>query len=247
MNRVPVNRPADRPRRAQVVRQRNRLGAQGRIEEVEEEQVDGNDEQSQLGDGEKIGAKKRAKLEAKAERKKEREMEEKLREEKKKREEQVESERKVAAEQAEKEEKRLEEERKRQQEEKERREHEEYLKMKEAFSVEEEGYEHGEEEDENSFQKFVNYIKDNKVIIIEDLAAMFKLKTQAVIQRIEDLQSDNILTGVMDDRGKYIYVSQEEMVSFASFIKQRGRVSISELVDGSNRLINLQPKQVVAS
>lgn len=217
----------------------------GRPEEPEEQEA--NEDQIQIGDGEKMGAKKRAKLEAKAERKTQRELEEKIRAEKHKRDEAEAVERKKQEEQAEKEEKRLEEERKRLQEEKERREYEEYLKMKEAFSIEEEGYEQGEEEDENSLQKFVNHIKDAKVVIIEDLAARFKLKTQAVIDRIQDLQKDDILTGVMDDRGKYIYVSQDEMEAFAKFIKQRGRVSLSELVDGSNKLINLQPKQVLAA
>ena len=46
-------------------------------------------------------------------------------------------------------------------EEKERQEHEEYMKMKEAFSVEEEGFdEEGGEGDEKSLlQEFINYIK----------------------------------------------------------------------------------------
>lgn len=46
-------------------------------------------------------------------------------------------------------------------EEKERQEHEEYLKMKAAFSVEEEGFDEGENESENEnlLQEFVNYVK----------------------------------------------------------------------------------------
>jgi len=44
--------------------------------------------------------------------------------------------------------------------EKERQEHEEYLKLKAAFSVEEEGYEGGGDEEQNSLlQEFINYIK----------------------------------------------------------------------------------------
>lgn len=45
----------------------------------------------------------------------------------------------------------------------------------------------------------------------------------------------------MDDRGKFIYISQEELDKFAKFIKQRGRVAISELVENSASLINLTP------
>lgn len=114
--------------------------------------------------------------------------------------------------------------------------------MKEAFAVEEEGFEEGGDENEtNLLQEFISYIKNNKVVVIEDLAAHFKLKTQAAIDRIKDLQNDDILTGVIDDRGKFIYVSREEMEAVAKFIRQRGRVSISELAENSNNLINLTP------
>lgn len=195
----------------------------------------------------KLGAKKRAKLEAKAEKKAAREAEEQVRQEKRKRDQLAEEERKKREEKERAEEKRKEEEEKREREEKERREHEAYLKMKEAFSVEEEGFEEGEAADEqNLLQEFVGYIKTQKVVVIEDLAARFKLKTQAAIDRIKDLQNDDILTGVIDDRGKFIYVSQQEMDAVAKFIRQRGRVSIAELAENSNQLINLTPTTTVA-
>lgn len=50
------------------------------------------------------------------------------------------------------------------------------------------------------------------------------------------------LSGVMDDRGKFIHVTREEYESVAKFIKQRGRVSIGELVESSNKLIRLVPE-----
>lgn len=43
----------------------------------------------------------------------------------------------------------------------------------------------------------------------------------------------------MDDRGKFIYISEDELSKFAKFIKQRGRVSIVELVENSNQVINI--------
>lgn len=190
----------------------------------------------------KVGAKKRAKMEAKAEKKAQREAEEHARQDRKKREQQAEEERKKIEELERAEEKRKDDEEKRAREEKEQREYEEYLKMKEAFSVEEEGYEEGDGGDEqNLLQEFVGYVKNQKVVLIEDLAARFKLKTQAAIDRIKDLQNDNILSGVIDDRGKFIYVSPEEIEAVAKFIKQRGRVSIQELAENSNQLINLTP------
>jgi len=45
--------------------------------------------------------------------------------------------------------------------------------------------------------------------------------------------------GVIDDRGKFIYISQSELNAVASFIKKRGRVSLTELAEHSNNLIVL--------
>ncbi len=48
--------------------------------------------------------------------------------------------------------------------------------------------------------------------------------------------------GVMDDRGKYIYVSRSEMEAVARFICQKGRIRIAELAERSSELIDLEPK-----
>ena len=68
---------------------------------------------------------------------------------------------------------------------------------------------------------------------------LFGLKD--AVDRIKDLQTEGHLTGVMDDRGKFIYITVEELESVAKFMKQHGRVSISDLAESSNRLINLNP------
>ena len=44
----------------------------------------------------------------------------------------------------------------------------------------------------------------------------------------------------MDDRGKFIYISQEELEDVARYVKQRGRVAISDLAAASSSLISLQ-------
>lgn len=46
----------------------------------------------------------------------------------------------------------------------------------------------------------------------------------------------------MDDRGKYIYISKDEMQAVADYIKRQGRVSISHLASKSNQFIDLEPK-----
>merc|ERR1719483_594926 len=137
-------------------------------------------------------------------------------------------------------EKMIEDEERKIREQKEKREQEEYEQLKAAFSVEDEGCDAGEEGDEeNKLLKFINYIKDTKVVLLEDLAAQFHLKTQEAIDRVTQLQTDGLLTGVIDDRGKFIYISQEELEAVAKFIRQQGRVSITDLAMSSNKLITL--------
>ncbi|CAB4070354.1 DDRGK1 [Lepeophtheirus salmonis] len=93
------------------------------------------------------------------------------------------------------------------------KEHEEYLKLKEAFVVDQE----------------------------EDLASHFKMKAHDTIDRVQKLQEDGTLTGVIDDRGKFIYVSPDELEGIAKFIRQRGRVSITDIAENSHKLIKMNP------
>ena len=189
----------------------------------------------------KMGKKKMEKMQAKADRKIQLEAEMREREERKKRLEQEEEERMKEKEQEEELERQREAEEQRLREEKEKREYEEYLKLKEAFSVEEEGFDENPEDDkENKLEVFIQYIKDTKVVVLEDLAAHFKMKTQDTIDRVTTLVEEGKLTGVIDDRGKFIFISQEELEAVSKFITQRGRVSIAELAENSNRLITLQ-------
>ena len=205
---------------------------QEELEELEEAGI-------KVPDG-KIGKKKLEKLQAKADKKLQREAEQREREENRKRREKIEEEEKKKREQEKEEEMAQEEEEKRLREEKERKEQEEYEKLKAAFSVEGEGCDAEDDGDEeNKLLRFVNYIKESKVVMLEDLAAQFHLKTQEAIDRVTQLQEDGILTGVIDDRGKFIYISQEELEAVAKFIRQQGRVSIADLALNSNQLISL--------
>lgn len=115
--------------------------------------------------------------------------------------------------------------------------------MKSLFSVEEEGLDESEinQESDNLLQEFIDFIKSQKVVVLEDLASRFQLKTQDAINRLETLQKEGQLTGVIDDRGKFIYISMEELENVARFMKQRGRVSISQLAQQGASLIDLRP------
>lgn len=238
------------PIRAQIIRnQRQRLRQGAAVQQQVHAVDDAEEENGSVAQihhteilSEKIGTKKRAKMEAKAQKRMQHEQDMRDREERKIKEAKMEEERKKMEErEAAAELKRAEAERLAR-EERERKEHEEYLKLKEAFSIDEEGYEEPEEDQKkNLLDSFIQYIKEHKVVILEELASEFKLKPQQAIDRVQELKANNTLTGVIDDRGKFIYIAEDELLAVAKFIKQRGRVSIAELAESSNNLINLTP------
>ncbi|KAM3204007.1 DDRGK domain-containing protein 1 isoform X1 [Capsicum annuum] len=120
----------------------------------------------------------------------------------------------------------------------------EFEKWKGEISVDAEGTTENEVQDgsQGLLFDFVEYIKKHKCVPLEDLAAEFKLRTQECINRIHSLEEMGRLSGVMDDRGKYIYISLEEMRAVADYIRREGRVSISHLASKSNQFIDLEPK-----
>ncbi|XP_038601157.1 DDRGK domain-containing protein 1 isoform X2 [Tachyglossus aculeatus] len=248
--RVPAPAPEEERGEGMPRRRRNmgnRILAQRRAqqaEEVMEAREEEEEEVTEVAAPGKIGAKKQRKLEEKQARKSQREAEEAEREERKQLEMRRAEQRQKEAEQLRLEEERKEEEERKAKEERERQEHEEYLKLKESFVVEEEGEGDAMTEDEtrNFLAEFVSYIKEAKIVLLEDLASHMGLRTQDAINRVQDLLANGTLTGVIDDRGKFIYITAEELAAMAQFIRQRGRVSIAELAQASTTLINLAPE-----
>eukprot|EP00878_Enallax_costatus_P036186 GHUV01040543.1.p1 GENE.GHUV01040543.1~~GHUV01040543.1.p1 ORF type:complete len:137 (-),score=40.52 GHUV01040543.1:183-593(-) len=99
-----------------------------------------------------------------------------------------------------------------------------------------------ESEDQGLLGRFVDYIKQRKMVPIEEAATEFGLRSSEVVDRIQGLEAMGRLTGVMDERGKFIYISKEEMEAVAAYIRRKGRISIAALAAQSNNLIDLEAK-----
>lgn len=245
-------RPAGMPRRRRNLH--TRMTAQQRMQqstpdnevypvEADENEEDRHSSEERPQAAGKVGAKKQRKLEEKQARKAQREAEMEEREERKRMQELREQERQKEEEKERLQEQKQEEDLQRAKDEQERREEEEYQRLKESFVIEEQGEseELTEQESRNLLQEFIDYVKKSKVVLLEDLASHFGMRTQDAIARLQDLMAQGSLTGVIDDRGKFIFITPEELNSVADFIRQRGRVSITELARASNTLINLNP------
>lgn len=96
-------------------------------------------------------------------------------------------------------------------------------------------------------EQIAEYLQRRKIVSLEELAAEFGMRTSDAITKVQALEKDGRITGVMDDRGKYIFISREEMKAVAEFIRSRGRIAISELAAKSATLIDLEGRNVVSA
>lgn len=67
--------------------------------------------------------------------------------------------------------------------------------------------------------------------------------TQDVVDRIKSLELNKMLTGIIDERGKYIYITPNEFEAVMNYIKIKGRVNKAELLTECNNLIKLDPSE----
>lgn len=126
---------------------------------------------------------------------------------------------------------------------KEKKEQEEFEKWKEMFTVEAEGVEDGGSADSAPVERFVEYIKVRKVVNLEDLAADFHMRTSAAIDRLKELERIGRISGIFDDRGKFVYITVEEMAGVAEWLKNKGRINRADLVAACNKLVRINPTE----
>eukprot|EP01080_Neovahlkampfia_damariscottae_P003006 gene3006-5016_t len=203
-----VTKATQRKQREQIYKEEESI--QNDQEDNEEEEIE--EEENPIFQSEefkKLSIKKQQKLREKQERKEYNEQQKIIKQQKREREEQLSKEYQEKREAKQKE---MEQEEKRLKEEKEKKDKAEYDEWRHLFEVEDKG----EKEDdinnnEGLLKQFIEHIKTQKVVILEELSAQFSMKTQDVIDRIKSLESDGLLSGILDDRGKFIYITEDEI------------------------------------
>ncbi|GAB2230633.1 hypothetical protein Droror1_Dr00014913 [Drosera rotundifolia] len=239
---APVRENVVRAMGSRRMRRRNAAGASTSTAPATVEEVVGESDE-EADDDQNEGGRLSKKEKKRQEREAQRQAEQAARESKQTKQDWYAESRRKRDEEREEQERRLEEEAKARQAKEEEANALEFEKWKGEFSVDAEGTTENEvQESQDLLSDFVEYIKKHKCVPLEDLAAEFRLRTQDCINRIASLESVGRLSGVMDDRGKYIYISQEEMQAVADYIKRQGRVSIALLASQSNQFIDLEPK-----
>ena len=95
----------------------------------------------------------------------------------------------------------------------------------------------------SSLAAFLSFIRTRKVVQLDEVALHFHLRTSDVLQRIQQLQAQGLLSGVADERGKWIEVEEAEMERLQGWLVDKGRVTVHDLVVECNRLIDVTERQ----
>ena len=112
------------------------------------------------------------------------------------------------------------------------------------MQVEETGQDSAMDKDaEQKTQRIIDFIELRKVVMLEDVAAEFKMLTKDVVTKIQQLEQSNRLLGITDDRGKYIHITKEEFESVAGYMNGKGRINRSDLFQEANKLVRMQPTE----
>lgn len=125
----------------------------------------------------------------------------------------------------------------------EKKENEIFDQWKDKFNIMEEGEEHVDINNEDLINDFINYIKLRKVVALEDLSGQFKINSNELIERLKSLEDNGRICGIIDDRGKYIYLTDKELASIEKIFMNRGRISKAELIKECNKIIKFQPTE----
>jgi len=95
------------------------------------------------------------------------------------------------------------------------------------FEVKEEGS--SKTDDQNMDSAFIDLLSSQRVTRLDQVASTFQLDMNEVVSRIQLLLKDNRLCGILDDRGKFIFLTLEQMKWMADTIQLEGRLSIVKL------------------
>lgn len=112
------------------------------------------------------------------------------------------------------------------------------------FSVEETGkHQLSEEEERRRAEAFnrqlLGVLKGAKLSLLEDLSHKFKVSTKEMVERIRQLEGEGAVSGIFDERGKYLVIEAGEWEAIKRYISARGRVKKSDIMVECAKLITI--------
>jgi hypothetical protein len=90
-----------------------------------------------------------------------------------------------------------------------------------------------------SVEKWIEELKETRTMEIEKVAISFGLSSNEVTDRIRQLIREGRVAGVIDETaGRFIYLTDEELRVIASTVKERGSVTLSEVAEICNTVLD---------
>jgi hypothetical protein len=191
----------------------------------------------------KLTKKEQAKMLKKQEKAEQREQIRQMLEAKKLKEKEKEREMLIKEKLKEEEKKKLEETLQKVKEEQQKKEDEIYNQWRDMIKIGEEGEGRRDFSDENVINEFLNYIKIRKVVSLEDLSGVFKISPNELVEKLNQFENEGRILGIIDDRGKYIYVTEKEMNMIENLFMKRGRINKGDLIKECNKIIKFEPTE----
>ena len=191
----------------------------------------------------KLTKKEQAKMLKKQEKAEQREQIRQMLEAKKLKEQEKEREMLIKEKLKEEEKKKLEETLQKVKEEQQKKDDEIYNQWKDMIKIGEEGEGRRDFSDENVINEFLNYIKIRKVVSLEDLSGVFKISPNELVEKLNQFENEGRILGIIDDRGKYIYVTEKEMSMIENLFMRRGRINKGDLIKEFNKIIKFEPTE----
>jgi hypothetical protein len=78
---------------------------------------------------------------------------------------------------------------------------------------------------------------ESKLLVLEDAARRHAVSVEKLVKILNEMLASGSISGVFDDRGKFVFVTDAEYDAISKFIRNRGRVSVTELVRECNRIV----------
>ncbi|GIX65106.1 tRNA nucleotidyltransferase [Babesia caballi] len=120
------------------------------------------------------------------------------------------------------------------------REYEAYKDIVSSFVIEKEG--HIADHERFNLDDFINFVRWKKMTNIVDLSAKFEMPQNEVVERLNQLEAQGRLFGLLDERGRYLHISASEVDTLENYINKGGRIhKYRGLTPFCNAAISMQP------
>ena len=65
------------------------------------------------------------------------------------------------------------------------------------------------------------------------------MTTKEIVQKIKELEKEGLLSGIFDERGKYMVIEEGEWSAIRNYISARGRVKKTDIMSECAKLIKI--------